>query len=68
MSAIAPDKFTPAPRTSLMDGVFEQILRAFKDGATGFDALTLLLQLLNSQFDRVGKGGGIHEVAIFGCV
>ena len=51
-----------------MDGVFEQILRAFKDGATGFDALTLLLQLLNSQFDRVGKGGGIHEVAIFGCV
>lgn len=65
--AITPDTFTPAPRTALMDDVFEQISRAFKDGATELDALTLVLRLLSNPFDGVDTGWETHEVACFWC-
>ena len=63
--AIAPDRPTTSPLTTLMDYYFGQVSRALAAGSTGPEAFTLLLRLLRNHFDRTHTGGQLHQVASF---
>ena len=64
--AIAPDKPTTAPLTTLMDDCFGQVSRALAAGSTGPDAFTILLRLLSNHFDRTDTGASYIKLHNFG--
>ena len=66
MRAITPDKPTTADTTTLIDGVFGQVLRAIEGRAPGREPFTFLLRLLTTPFDRVNMGKGYTKLHNFG--
>ena len=65
MRAKTPDKPSTADMTTLIDELFGQVSRALKEGASGPEAVTLLLRLLTTNFDRVDTGEGYTRLHIF---
>ena len=64
MRAKTPDKPSTADMTTLIDELFGQVSRALKEGASGPEAVTLLLRLLTTNFDRVDTGEGLSLIHI----
>ena len=62
---ITPDRPTTARMTTLIDYIFRQVSRALDGEASGPEALTLLLRLLVSHFDRVDTGEGYTKLHAF---
>ena len=52
--------------TTLIDDFFGQVSRALDGGASGPEAFTLLLRLLDTHFDRVDTGEGYTNLQTFG--
>ena len=65
--AITPDRPMTARMTTLSDGFFGQVSRALDGGASRPGAITLLLRLLVTHFDRVGTGEGYTKLHSFGA-
>ena len=63
---ITPDKPSTADMTTLIDDFFRQVSRDVEDGASGPEALTLLLRRLMTRFDRVDTGEGYTRLHNFG--
>ena len=56
--AITPDRPTTARMTTLIEDFFGQVSRALGGGVSGPEAITLLLRLLVTHFDRIDTGEG----------
>ena len=66
--AITPDKPTTSTLSIMMDGFFKQVSRVLAGGATGPEALTLLLMLLSNHFDRTDGGLATVRCIILACL
>ena len=66
MRAITPDKPSTADVTTLTDELFRQVSRDVEEGASGREALNLLLRRLMTHFDRVDTGEGYTRHHSFG--
>ena len=64
--AITPDKPSTADMTTLFDVFFRQMSRDVEEGASGPEALYLLMRRLMTHFDRVDRGEGYARLQMFG--
>ena len=66
--AITPDKPATARMTTLIDDFFGQVSRALDGGASGPEAVTLLLRLLVTHFERVDTARATLSCILLECV
>ncbi|MEP2272376.1 MAG: hypothetical protein ABJI23_13850, partial [Marinobacter sp.] len=66
--AIARDKPTTAPLSTLMNDVSGQISRALAAGSAGSEAFTLVVRFISNHFDRTDTGASYAKLHDFGVV